>query len=133
MVSYSSTGIIVNERKILLIKRATTPFKNYWALPGGHKEDNESFEDCLIREVFEETKNTIFNVHFFGGIRIKNGFGLQFSQIYTASTCSLTAEAQAGEVLESKYFAFNSLPKPIVPFHRMLIKDFLETCTLLSW
>lgn len=133
MVSYSSTGIIVNEQKLLLIKRAKAPFKNYWALPGGRKEDNESFEDCVKREVFEETTNKIFNVRFFGGIRIKNGFGLQFSQVYVANSCSLVAEAQLGEVLEAKYFSFNSLPKPIVPFHRMLIKDFLETCTMLSW
>lgn len=40
---------------ILLIKRKASPGKNTWALPGGHKESNETFIDCAFRELTEET------------------------------------------------------------------------------
>ena len=41
--------------KILLIKRGTVPFKGYWALPGGRKENAETVEQTIVREVKEET------------------------------------------------------------------------------
>ena len=41
--------------KILLIKRATYPFKDCWALPGGFCRPNEDIYDTARRELFEET------------------------------------------------------------------------------
>lgn len=40
---------------ILMVKRGTHPFKDYWALPGGFLRENESVEECAYREIFEET------------------------------------------------------------------------------
>jgi len=52
-----SGGIVVNNEKILLIKRKYEPHKNNWCPPGGFTEKsiNESVEDCCIREIKEET------------------------------------------------------------------------------
>lgn len=41
--------------KILLIKRATYPYKDCWALPGGFCRPNEDIYDTARRELFEET------------------------------------------------------------------------------
>lgn len=41
--------------RVLLIKRKRAPGADTWALPGGHKNANETFVDCAIRELFEET------------------------------------------------------------------------------
>jgi len=40
---------------ILLIQRGAAPGKDTWALPGGFKNANETFIDCAIRELMEET------------------------------------------------------------------------------
>lgn len=41
--------------KILLIQRARAPGRDAWALPGGFKNANETFKECAIRELMEET------------------------------------------------------------------------------
>ncbi|MCD7781386.1 MAG: NUDIX hydrolase [Methanosphaera sp.] len=47
--------IIINDDKIVLIKRLNDPYKDYWALPGGFVEYGEKVEDAAIREAREET------------------------------------------------------------------------------
>jgi len=48
-------GIVIRNKKILLIQRKNQPFKGKWALPGGFIEYGEKAEDAVIREMFEET------------------------------------------------------------------------------
>ena len=54
-------GVIEDRGKILVLRRA--PSMTYkpgaWDLPGGHLAANETFEECLAREVAEETGLTI--------------------------------------------------------------------------
>jgi len=40
---------------VLLIQRKFAPGAGNWAMPGGFKNANESFFDCAVRELFEET------------------------------------------------------------------------------
>jgi 8-oxo-dGTP pyrophosphatase MutT (NUDIX family) len=48
-------GVYVKHGKMLLLKRATEPFKDYWGLVGGHADGEESLEEALRREFKEET------------------------------------------------------------------------------
>ncbi|UCE80627.1 MAG: NUDIX domain-containing protein [Methanobacteriota archaeon] len=53
--SVTADGLVVKDGKVLLIKRKSDPFKGEYALPGGFLEYGETMEDCVVREVKEET------------------------------------------------------------------------------
>ena len=49
-------GIIIQDHKILLIRgHEISSGRSFWVIPGGGLEAGESDEDCLIREMREET------------------------------------------------------------------------------
>lgn len=125
MISYSAAALIVKDGNILLVKRASRPFIGYWALSGGHKEDYETFEQCVKREVYEETGLCIKDLRFFGCMRVKNRYGLQFALYYLATLCSYTVINQQTEILDTKFFPLKALPSRIVPFHKQIIRDFM--------
>ena len=49
-------GLIIQDHKILLIRgyEILTGI-SFWVIPGGHQEADESEEECIIREMREET------------------------------------------------------------------------------
>ncbi len=53
--SITVDGILVEDEKILLVKRGREPFKDMYALPGGFVEYGERTEDAIVREMEEET------------------------------------------------------------------------------
>ena len=55
-------AIVINDAKVLMIKRAAPPNQNLWAIPGGMLELGETLQEGAEREILEET-----------GIRIKAG------------------------------------------------------------
>lgn len=54
---------------ILLIRRKYTPGAGNWALPGGHKETNETYLQCALRELGEETNLRIPQQVLVGSIK----------------------------------------------------------------
>jgi ADP-ribose pyrophosphatase YjhB (NUDIX family)/ketosteroid isomerase-like protein len=48
-------GVIVDDQRVVLIKRKYEPLAGQWSLPGGTLELGESLEAGVAREVFEET------------------------------------------------------------------------------
>ena len=50
-----SDSVVICNGHILLIKRIKAPGRNHWALPGGFKNNNETFLECAVRELIEET------------------------------------------------------------------------------
>ena len=51
----AADGIIIKDNSIVLIRRGKDPQKGRYALPGGIVEYGEKVEDCVLREVKEET------------------------------------------------------------------------------
>jgi len=50
-----TAGLIFRGEKFLITQRPSgDPFAGKWEFPGGKKQDNETLEDCLAREIREE-------------------------------------------------------------------------------
>ncbi len=63
-VGVGVAAIIKKENKVLLAKRLGSHGLNTWGFPGGKLEFNETFEECVVREVSEETGLIIKNIKF---------------------------------------------------------------------
>ena len=51
-----------NSHQVLLVLRdniPTIPYPGVWDIPGGHIEDNETAEECIVREMLEEIEVTV--------------------------------------------------------------------------
>jgi ADP-ribose pyrophosphatase YjhB (NUDIX family) len=47
--------LVVNERRLLLVRRGFEPYKDWWDVPGGFLQDGEHPEAGAVRELREET------------------------------------------------------------------------------
>lgn len=49
------SALVVDDGRVLLVKRGKPPLLGYWSLPGGHLETGERLAAAAAREVLEET------------------------------------------------------------------------------
>ena len=114
---------------ILLVKRLTVPFKNYWALPGGRSEPGESVEQTIVREVKEETGLDVAVVRKIGEYHEQGVQGGVEYDYYPA--CFLVKvvggemRKQQSEIEDIQLFNLDDVPAELAFEHSQMIKDFL--------
>jgi ADP-ribose pyrophosphatase YjhB (NUDIX family) len=69
------SAVIFRDGKVLLLRRAKSPGKGFWSLPGGRVEFGESLATALTREVDEETGLRIEIVALAGWREVLPGTG----------------------------------------------------------
>ncbi len=115
--------VAFRDGKVLLVKRAHDPQSGWWCLPGGLMELGEGCEQCVLRELREETG--------FEG-RVKKLVGVYSSpsrdERQTVAVVFLVeitgGQARvSGETSEVKFFALDELPEKIAFDHRQVILD----------
>ncbi|ARZ00462.1 nucleotide triphosphate diphosphatase NUDT15 [Yersinia ruckeri] len=87
--------IMVNAQGLILLGKRCGKHAPYWSIPGGHLEAGESFEQCAVREVAEETGLLIQQPQV---IALTNNIATwQAEGKHTVSVC-LLAKYSGGEV-----------------------------------
>src|SRR5689334_5818548 len=69
------SAVIFRDGKVLLVRRARSPGKGFWSLPGGRVEFGESLHTALTREVDEEAGLEIDIVALAGWREVLPGAG----------------------------------------------------------
>lgn len=103
-------GVIADNRRILVLKRA--PSMSYkpgtWDLPGGHLAIGELFEECLAREIEEETGLSIAIERLLG---IHNSVGPYLQALFACRIVGHRGEIRLRphEHVESRWVALSEL------------------------
>jgi len=116
IIYVSTCAIIDSNNKILITSRENrNDFSNCWEFPGGKIEDNETPEECLIRELKEEINIDISNKCIapigFSSHEYKN-FHIVL-MLYV--TRKWEGKLQANEKNNFKWVSYNELKKHKMP------------------
>ena len=130
-------AILTNELgQILLHER--TDFKGTWSFPGGMAEYGESIEQCMRREVMEETGIEVLDFEVVGSasnpvfesFSYPNEDKVQlFALVFWIKHWAFAAEPQPDETLAIRFFDLSDLP-PMRPNELRTLRfysNFLET------
>lgn len=120
--------IILQQTKILLGQRIGAHGAHTWSFPGGHLEFNESWEDCAIREVREETGLDITDVHF---AAVTNDRFLNENRHYvtifmiTNQCHGQVAVMEPDKCLGWDWFSWDALPEPLfLPIQHLIAQGY---------
>jgi 8-oxo-dGTP diphosphatase len=107
--------MIFKDGKILLGKRKGSHGVGEYAIPGGHLEFGESFEECIRREIKEETNLEIKNIRF---LSLANIFRHENRQDMLGSFQTDWAEGEAKLMEPEKcegwdWYSLENLPSPL--------------------
>jgi 8-oxo-dGTP pyrophosphatase MutT (NUDIX family) len=111
--------LLIKDDKILLQLRKDV---NQWGIPGGLMELGETFLECAIREVFEETGLAVNSATLFGIYSGKDFFAEypNGDKIYSTNVIFISDDfagelhSDIAETHEHKYFEKGKLPENIV-------------------
>lgn len=68
---YGAAGICINESsELLIVQEGVAKESLKWSIPTGGLEKDETFEECVLREIEEETGYT---VEILSKIKVKKG------------------------------------------------------------
>lgn len=123
----ASDCVAVKGNNILLIRRATRPYKGWWCLPGGIMENNEKIEQTALRELREETGATgkiVSLVGVYSGPK-RDPRGSTLTVVYLIKIIKESKEHDR-ETTEMRFFPFDNLPHKLAFDHKQMINDALK-------
>lgn len=136
--SSATVAVIVNNRKELLVAtRANNPAKGTLDLPGGFVDMNETGEEAVIREVYEESGLTVKSVEYLFSIPntyIYSDFEVQTTDMFFLCNIDENEPFEANDdvaklqfipisKLDSSLFGLASIRKGIEKIKASLLKE----------
>jgi 8-oxo-dGTP diphosphatase len=124
-----SCGIVVRDGMLLLGLRKGSAGAGEWGLPGGHLEHGERLDECILRELTEETGMTATHAIFASVVNDpkqptdKNyiNFALELHGVTGVPTVCEPEHCAAWQ-----WFPLNELPTNVFYGHRDVIRLFIE-------
>lgn len=126
-LTVGTAAILHHEGKILLEQRAVNTGYGLWALPGGMVEPGEEVDECLIREVLEETGLTVEIVRLF-----KVTGGKRVSIVFYEAKWMDGELSKSDESLELGWFTIEEIPFEQFAFQKQkeVLKEWIDAeCT----
>lgn len=104
-------GVVIHDKKVLLVRRVRGEDTGEWAIPGGFVEKKEKIEDAITREVKEETN---LEVKVKGLIAVRNRLYKDENSVYFIFLLKATSEeleVEKAEVDKARFFTLNEIRK----------------------
>ena len=110
--------------KVLLIERGAGPFKGCWAFPGGFPNMDDTTEQCAIRELEEETRLKVFDIHQIGAYSKvdRDPRGRTITVAYLALVDAPIAVTGQDDAAKARWFPIDALP-PLAFDHDDIMND----------
>ncbi len=118
----AADALLVEGNKVLLIRRGREPFLGKWAIPGGFLEENETLEECCVREAKEETNLEVKIVKLLGVY--SNPSRDPRKTVGAVFICKrVSGEIKGGDdAAEAKWFPLDKLPEMAFD-HREILEN----------
>lgn len=118
--------LVIREGQVLLGKRRGSHGEGEYAWPGGHLEFGETIEECVAREIAEETGLTVRPIK---PVSLSNviKYGRHYIDIqYLVEYDSGTAEVREPDKVEGwAWYPLDDLPEPLFEFARRGLAGYL--------
>jgi 8-oxo-dGTP diphosphatase len=123
-----------SDPRVLLIKRGWNPYKDHWALPGGHVDQGEDTQAAAVRELAEETGITTGQI---GVLTLVEAYaapgrdprGRYVTFAYVAATEELPQPAAGDDAAEARWVPVSEVLAgewPLAFDHGQIIRDAAE-------
>ncbi|MFF5642992.1 NUDIX hydrolase [[Kitasatospora] papulosa] len=107
-----STAIIVDDGRVLMIRRRQREGKLLWAFPGGGIEAGESPEQAAVRETDEEVRLEVKAVRVLGD-RVHPNTGVHMTYVACEAISGTAVVGDAEEIAEVAWVAHGEIPERV--------------------
>lgn len=139
MPAVTTDAVIFNVKSgeklyILLIQRLNEPFKGQWALPGGFIEPNETLEECVVREIEEETGLNGIRFHQLGAFSQPDRDPRQ--RVITVAFWGFSKKnpklIPGSDAIYAKWFPINKLPEVAFDHEKIIKKALVRALEIMA-
>lgn len=133
-ITHSSGGVVYriqdSSLQVLLIK--PTESTQYWGIPKGRQNQDETYEDTACREIYEETGVRVSLESYIGEFEVTYKTGNKIVHVFIAKPThddwEVTTEHPECEVFDARWFNVTELPQ-LQPVQERFVLNAIKTIT----